>query len=353
MRKFSTLMTHLSSKAGFVAIIGEPNVGKSTLMNAMLGTKLSIVTPKPQTTRKSILGIYTDDLASSNDVGQVPEQTPVQMVFFDTPGVLNPSYGLHRSMMEFVRSSVEGADVLLVVLDALKLTGQEKKGKRTTNKNISKTPNIPNGDEHPLATLTKRLKTTFEAIGKPVIVAINKMDALGDKKQVLPAMDALLKTGVVREVFAISALENKYVSDLLAALKSLMPEHEFFYDAELLSEQPQRFFVSEIIREAVFLGYEDEVPYSTEVNITEFKEREAGKWFISAEIIVERDTQKGIIIGKQGAKLKETGAKARAAIEAYLELPVFLELFVKVREGWRDNQTYLRSFGYGQPSSLK
>jgi GTP-binding protein Era len=330
-------MIQVPSKAGFIAIIGEPNVGKSTLMNAILGTKLSIVTPKPQTTRKSILGIYTDDAPTNKEL------PPVQMVFFDTPGILNPSYGLHRSMMEFVRSSVEGADVLLVVFDALKLTGQGAKKKRGTSKAIS-------SEEHPLAILTKRLKITFEAIGKPVIVAINKMDALGDKKQVLPAMDALLKTGVVREVFTISALENKYVSDLLNALRSLMPAHEFFYDAEMLSEQPQRFFVSEIIREAVFLGYEDEIPYSTEINITEFKEREAGKWFISAEIIVERATQKGIIIGKQGAKLKETGANARTAIEAYLELPVFLELYVKVREGWRDNQTYLRSFGYGQPT---
>jgi GTPase len=155
----------------------------------------------------------------------------------------------------------------------------------------------------------------------------------------------------VREVFTISALENKYVASLLAALSAEMPEHEFYYDPELLSEMPQRFFVSEIVREAVFLGYKDEIPYSTEVNIAEFKEREGGKWYIAAEIVVERDTQKAIIIGKQGAKLKETGSNARVAIEEYLEMPVFLELFVKVREDWRDNQTYLRSFGYGGSNS--
>jgi GTPase len=343
-----------SSKAGFVAIIGEPNVGKSTLLNAVLGTKLSIVTPKPQTTRKSILGIYTEDAGTSEATKQ-PQQA-VQMIFHDTPGVLNPRYGLHKSMMESVRSSLEGADVVLVVLDALVITQQHRRKKpskpATMRQAKTSTKTATNlrtaNDENPLRTITSRLKTTFEAMDKPVIVAINKMDALGDPKLVLPVMDALLKTGVVREVFTISALENKYVSDLVSTLKRYLPEHELYYDAELLSEMPQRFFVSEIIRETVFLEYEDEIPFSTEINIAEFKEREAGKWYIAAEIVVERDTQKGIIIGKRGDKLKDVGQKARLAIEEYLEMPVFLELFVKVREGWRDSQTYLRSFGYGQ-----
>jgi GTPase len=343
------------TRAGFVAIIGEPNVGKSTLMNAIMGTKLSIVTPKPQTTRKSILGIYSDEAAAP----------PVQIVFYDTPGLLKPSYGLHKSMMEFVRVSVEGADVLLVVLDALQMVERAEADTRKISRRGNRKDNRKdNGKDSRsgastsaatneqasatvLKTVTDRLRMSFEAVGKPVYVAINKMDALPDPKRILPVMDALLKTGVVREVFTISALENKYVSDVLAALTREMPEHEFYYDPELLSEMPQRFFVSEIIREAVFLGYKDEIPYSCEVNIAEFKEREHGKWYIAAEIVVERDTQKAIIIGKQGTKLKETGSKARVAIEDYLELPVFLELFVKVREDWRDSPTFLRSFGYG------
>lgn len=332
-------MPENSTKAGLVAIIGEPNVGKSTLMNAILGTKLSIVTAKPQTTRKSILGIYSEG--------------DVQMVFYDTPGVLSPRYELQRNMMEFVRSSIEGADVLLVVLDVTHITPNKptakaavKAAKRGESKPTTAAA-VKNEHIRTLYDITKKLKTTFEEIGKPVVVALNKMDALHDRKQALPVMEALMQTGVVKQVYPISALENKVVDDLVAALASYMPEHEFYYDAELLSEMPQRFFVSEIIREVIFKSYREEIPYSTEVNIAEFKEREEGKWYIAAEIIIERNTQKAIIIGKQGVKLKEVGQKARLAIEEYLEMPVFLELFVKVREDWRDNPTYLRSFGYG------
>lgn len=304
-------------RAGFVAILGEPNVGKSTLLNVMLGTKLSIVSSKPQTTRKRILGIFTDEKS-------VP---PRQIVFFDTPGVLTPRYSLHKSMMENVRSSIDGADVLLVVLDAPMFVS-------------------PRHKRQTLYGVAKKLQTTFEAIGKPVVVALNKMDAIHDKKQVLPVMEELLQTGVVQNVVALSALQNKYVDDLVDVIGTLLPEHEFYYDPELLSEQPQRFFVAELIREVIFVAYRDEIPYATEVVITEFKEREAGKWYIAADIVIERDTQKGIIIGKNGEKLKQTGQTARLAIEEYLGLPVYLELYVKVRQDWRNNQTYLRSFGY-------
>lgn len=319
------------TKAGFVAIIGEPNVGKSTLMNAILGTKLSIVTPKPQTTRKSVLGIHTEG--------------DTQIVFFDTPGVLKPSYGLHRSMMEFVRSSIEGADAVLVVVDVEKLLSREQH--RNRKKAQSKRPEIePKPSNDGLRSLMLKLQTRLETVGKPVVVALNKMDALFDKKLALPVMDALMKTGFVSHVAPISALENKYVDDLVAVLRTAMPEHEFYYDEEMLSTHPQRFFVGEILREAVFMSYKEEIPYSTEVNVVEFKERETGKWYISAEIIVERDTQKQIIIGKGASALKALGSTARQAIEQHLEMPVFLEIFVKVREDWRNSDAHLRSFGY-------
>ncbi len=335
------------TKSGFVAIIGEPNVGKSTLMNAILGTKLSIVTPKPQTTRKSILGIHTEGTT--------------QIVFFDTPGVLKPSYGLHRSMMEFVKSSIEGADAVLVVVDVAKLIEREQErerkqarrkartsgtdGKKTAKKNEpTQTGELSNDG---LRGLMLKLQMRLETIGKPVIVALNKMDAVFDKKQALPVMDALMKTGFITHVAAISALEDKYVDELVSVLQAQMPEHEFYYDEEMLSTHPQRFFVGEILREAVFMGYREEIPYSTEVNVVEFKERENGKWYISAEVVVERDTQKQIIIGKKGASLKELGTVARTAIEQHLEMPVFLEIFVKVREDWRNSDAHLRSFGYG------
>lgn len=325
---------HETTKAGFVAIIGEPNVGKSTLMNAILGTKLSIVTPKPQTTRKSVLGIHTEG--------------DTQIVFFDTPGVLKPSYGLHHSMMEFVKSSIEGADAVLVVVDIDKLLSRKvataqrnaKKGKKT----VSSKATQPSNDG--LRSLMLKLQTRLETIGKPIVVALNKMDALFDKKQALPIMDALMKTGFVTHVAPISALENKFVDELMQVLRSYMPEHDFYYDEEMLSTHPQRFFVGEIIREAVFMRYKEEIPYSTEVNVVEFKEREAGKWYISAEIIVERETQKQIIIGKGASALKELGSTARTAIEQHLETPIFLEIFVKVREDWRNNQAHLKSFGY-------
>jgi GTPase len=330
--------TPIITKAGFVAIIGEPNVGKSTLMNAILGTKLSIVTPKPQTTRKSILGIHTEG--------------DTQIVFFDTPGVLTPSYELHRSMMDFVKTSIEGADAVLVVVDVEKMLSRQqgrgirasRNARKSANKLLRTAPTTNDG----LQSLMLVLQTRLETIGKPVIVALNKMDAVFDKKLALPIMDALMKTEFVTHVAPISALENKFVDDLVSVLRAQMPVHEFYYDEEMLSTHPQRFFAGEIIREAVFMRYREEIPYSTEVNVVEFKEREDGeKWYISAEIIVERDTQKQIIIGKGGAALKELGSTARQAIEEHLEMPIFLEIFVKVREDWRNSQAHLHSFGYG------
>lgn len=294
-------------KAGFVAIVGKPNVGKSTLLNAILGAKLSIVTSKPQTTRKRILGIHTRD--------------NVQIVFFDTPGMIKPRYELHRSMMEYINDSIETADVLLVMLDASK------------------------GNES-FEFFNSEFLSMLKKYDKPVVVAINKIDAVRDKKSVLPLMAQLHQSGLVKEIVPMSALGNDNVNELVEVLVQHLPEHEFYYDEDMLSEQPERFFVSELIREVVFTTYRDEIPYSSEVQIADFKERETGKWYISAEIIVERDTQKGIIIGKGGLALKSVGEKARAAIEEHLGMPVFLELFVKVRDDWRNNRTYLASYGY-------
>ncbi|MCS6808045.1 MAG: GTPase Era [Bacteroidota bacterium] len=322
----------MPTKAGFVAIIGEPNVGKSTLLNAMLGTKLSIVSPKPQTTRRSILGIVTEGT----------EEDGVQIIFFDTPGILSKaSYKLHHSMIDFVKSSVEGADVLLVVADVQKLIphSHSAASSHTLTPQDHVAPN-------PLQTLTERLHMSFEAINKPIIIALNKMDTLQNKNYALPVMEKLSSLPFVRHIAAISALHNAYVRELLDTLKEYMPEHEFYYDAEMLSTQPQRFFVGEIIRETIFTRYRQEIPYSTEVSITQFKERQHGKWYIAADIIVERDTQKYIIIGKGGSTLRETGRLARKAIEQYLGCEVFLELFVKVRADWRNNPIHLRSFGY-------
>ncbi len=294
-------------KIGYVAIIGKPNVGKSTLMNAIVGAKLSIVTPKPQTTRKNVLGIYTAD--------------NVQIVFLDTPGALVPRYEMQRSMMDSVHKSIEEADVIVVLADA--------------------THGL-----HALNYLTEEFMEVLKQTNKPILLAINKTDALPDRKAVLPLILEFEKLGIFKEYLPISALQNKFVDDLVKTIAKYLPEGEFLYDEDFLSDQPERFFVAEIIRETIFLEYGQEIPYSCEVNITEFREREEGKWYIGAELIIERETQKGIIIGAKGQKLKALGLRARIKIEKHLEKPVFLELFVKVRDNWRNNKTMLKSYGY-------
>lgn len=295
------------TRAGFVAIIGEPNVGKSTLLNAILGTHLSIVTNKPQTTRKSVLGIHTDN----NN----------QLVFLDTPGLLDPKYELQKSMMEYVRESIDGADVILVLLDVSKRMPDVNK-------------------------LPARLTAVLEGIDTPVVVGLNKVDKVYHKKELLPVMASFLDSGFAKQVVPLSALQSDNTEALVNVLVSFLPEHPFFYDPEMLSEHPERFFISEYIREAVFREYKQEIPYSTEVMIVEFNEHESGKWHISADIIVERDTQKAILIGKGGESLKKTGMRARQTIEDHLGEQVFLELYVKVRGDWRNNKTLLTSFGY-------
>ncbi|MEJ5245718.1 MAG: GTPase Era [Bacteroidota bacterium] len=293
--------------AGFVAIIGKPNAGKSTFMNSVLNEKLSIVTPKPQTTRKRVLGIYTKD--------------NLQIVFVDTPGFIKPRYALHEAMMEYVTEEVLSSDVLLVLFDVSEYSAHKE----------------------PFHS------TFFELLGKspaPKILLLNKIDLLKDKKAMLPAIDYFAKTDTFSEILPISAYQPDDVAKAIEIIAKYIPKSPFYYDEDLLSTQNERFFVSELIREQIFLICEEEIPYSTEVSIVEFKEREKGKWYINAEIIVERPTQKPIIIGKDGQRIKQIGELARVAIENHLGTPVYLDLFVKVRPKWRQNPRQLKSFGY-------
>lgn len=296
-----------STKAGYIAIAGKPNAGKSTLMNSILGAKLSAVTRKQQTTRKRVLGIYSDDNA--------------QMVFLDTPGILIPKYELHRKMMEYVYSSIEEADILALVIDSLAYK----------NDNDYFPPDF--------FQMLNNLKI-------PKIAILNKIDLMEERKKVLPKIEALSKIGIFNEIVPVSALKKESLPLLISLFSKYLPDSPFFYDPEILSDMPERFFVSEIIREHIFNEYHEEIPYSTEVVIEEFKEREKDKWYIRAEIIVDRDSQKGIIIGAKGKMIKKIGEKARKDIEIHLERAVFLDLFVKVKEKWRDNTSALNSFGY-------
>ncbi|MGB2958347.1 MAG: GTPase Era [Bacteroidota bacterium] len=293
-------------RCGYVAIIGAPNVGKSTLMNGLLQQKISIVTHKPQTTRHRVLGILSED--------------GYQVVFLDTPGIIKPKYALHGAMLSFASSAIEDADLLVFMIDATD-------------------PGVDEEVEDDEA--FKRL----EGLKKPVFLVINKVD-LVKKTDLLPMIDFYSRKYPFKEVFPISSLKLKGTTGLVEAMVRTLPEHPPYYPPDVLSDQSQRFFVSEIIREQIFLRTREEIPYSTTVEIIEFKEREAGKWFISAEIYAERDSQKGILIGTKGAKLREIGRLARREIEKFLEHSVFLELHVKVRESWRDDEKWLKRLGY-------
>lgn len=295
------------TKYATVALIGRPNAGKSTLMNAIMEMHLSIVTNKPQTTRRRVLGIDTND--------------DTQLVFLDTPGILKPKYRLQRSMMGFVDEALDEADIICVVVDTPKA--------------------IERG-----SILDPMCAGIIEKRKRPTVLVLNKMDAVKIRKEALPLMEQARESGLFAKAIAISARDNKYVDDLMGMLRELAPEGPFQYDTDIASDQTDRFFVAEFVREAVFKQFTEEVPYATEVMITEFKEREGGKWYISADIIVERENQKAILIGAKGAALKQVGSAARATIEAHVGFPVFLELYVKVRNDWRNDRAQLASMGY-------
>lgn len=294
-------------RAGYVTIMGEPNVGKSTLLNRILKQKISIVSSKPQTTRHRILGILTEEF--------------YQVVFLDTPGIIKPRYLLQEAMMQFAGRAIADADVLLFMIDAL---------------------DPKTGSDLAHAEAFQKL----QELRKPVILVINKVD-LVPKPTLLPVISFYSQAFPFREVFPISALTGEGTDDMLRTIIPILPLHPPLYPPDIVSEQSERFFVSEIIREKVFRACHEEVPYATTVEVLEFKERATGKWFIAADIYVERDSQKGILIGKKGAMLKDLGGQARRDIEEFLGHQVFLELHVKVREKWREKPEWLRRLGYG------
>lgn len=288
-------------KAGFVNIVGNPNVGKSTLMNQLVGERISIATFKAQTTRHRIMGIVnTDDM---------------QIVFSDTPGVLKPNYKMQEMMLAFSESALADADVLLYVTDVVE------------------------NPEKNLDFLEKVRKMTI-----PVLLLINKIDESDQTKlgDIVEKWHSLLPDA---EILPISAKNKFGVDMLLKRIKELLPESPAFFDKDQLTDKPARFFVSEIIREKILLYYDKEIPYSVEVRVERFKEDEH-MIHINAVIYVERDSQKGIIIGHQGIALKKVNTESRKALEKFFDKKIFLETFVKVDKDWRSSQKELDAFGY-------
>ena len=287
-------------KAGFISIIGKPNAGKSTLLNAILGQKLAITNPKAQTTRHRIIGIHNFK--------------DCQMVFSDTPGIINPAYKLQEQMMSAVKESIHDADILVILIDM------------TSPK------------------LHEDVIAQINAAECPKILALNKIDE-SDQDQVKAVMDEYQEKVKPNEVIIISALRGFNVDGLVGMLYDYCPEHPAYYPEDQLTDRNERFFISEIIREKLLTHYQQEIPYSIEVVVDQFKQKKT-LIKISAIIYCERSSQKVIIIGKKGLGLKRIGSEARRDMEKFLDQKVFLELFVKVREKWRNDDTQLRRFGY-------
>ncbi|MEO8961433.1 MAG: GTPase Era [Ginsengibacter sp.] len=287
-------------KSGFVNIFGKPNAGKSTLLNALMGEKLAIVSPKVQTTRHRIKGILNDK--------------DYQIVFSDTPGIIEPKYKLHEKMMQAVKSSLEDADVALLIVDI-------KDDLREADEIFSSL-----------------------SLQVPAILVINKTD-VATSSTIKEAVEFFSAKPYCREVVEISALKNNGIKELLDTIISMLPVGEPFYEDDNLSDLPMKFFVGELIREKIFFLYQDEIPYHATVLVQEFKEKHT-LTKITADIILQRETQKGIVLGEGGKMIKQLGTLARKDIEAFIGRKVFLELFVKVRPRWRDNEIYLREYGY-------
>jgi len=299
----------MDHKAGYVGIIGLPNSGKSTLLNALLGQKLSIVTEKPQTTRKRILGILSEK--------------DYQIIFLDTPGILMPTYLLQEKMMEAVIQSMKDADILVLIVDIAADPGGEK----LTNQKV-------------ISNLLNKLKL-------PKVLLLNKID-LSTQEQVRLLITKLEAMKKFYKVIPISALMGHNIFEVLNSIIENLPKHPKYYPDDIAAEENERFFVSEIIREKIFELYKEEIPYSTEVLVIDFKERDKKKDFIQAEIYVEKESQKGIIIGKQGLTIKKLGEVARTSIEDFLQREVYLDLRVKVKSRWRSDEKMLRQFGYSK-----
>ena len=288
-------------KAGFVNIFGRPNAGKSTLLNALIGEKMAIVSPKVQTTRHRIKAFL-------NNPGEY------QVIFSDTPGIIDPRYKLHERMMHAVKTALEDADLALLIVDA--------------NDNFEETSAI------------------FEALKLkvPAIVVLNKIDAAANGK-IAEATEFFATKSYCKKMVKISALQKVHLQKLLAEVLTFLPEGVPFYSEDDLRDMPTKFFVAELIREKIYHLYGDEIPYHSAVLINEFKEKE-NIIKIQADIIVHRETQKAIIIGERGSMIREIGIQARQDIEAFVGQKVFLELFVKVRPKWRDNDQQLKEYGY-------
>ncbi len=290
-------------KAGFVNIIGNPNVGKSTLMNAFIGEKLSIITSKAQTTRHRILGIVNGD--------------DFQVVLSDTPGIIKPAYELQTSMMDFVKSAFEDADILLYMVEI----GEQNLKDEAFFKKISNSK-------------------------IPVLLLLNKIDK-SDQETLEEQMQYWGAKVPNAEIYPISALENFNVKEVFERILSLLPESPAFYPKDQLTDKPERFFVNENIREKILMHYKKEIPYAVEIDTEEFFESE-NIIRIRSIIMVERETQKGIIIGHKGSALKRVGVEARKDLEKFFGKQIHLELYVKVNKNWRSNSTQLRRFGYNQ-----
>ena len=288
-------------KAGFVNIVGKPNAGKSTLLNQLMGEKLAIVTQKAQTTRHRIFGIYNEE--------------DLQIVFSDTPGVLDPKYGLQEKMMDYVKDSLQDADVFLFIVDILDRT-------------------------EPFEYLVDKLNK----IPVPVLILVNKIDE-SNQQDLEKTMELWHERIPKAEILPISALKGFNTDVILPKLKSLLPENPPYYDKDQYTDKPEWFFVNEAIREKILLNYEKEVPYSVEVVTEVFNEKE-GIIFIDSVIYVERDTQKGIIIGHKGDAIKKVGTEARIDLEKFFSKKIHLNLFVKVKKDWRKNDRDLKNFGY-------
>lgn len=291
----------MSHKAGFVNIIGNPNVGKSTLMNGLVGEKMSIITSKAQTTRHRILGIVNDE--------------DYQIVFSDTPGVLEPNYKLHEGMMKFVYSALEDADVLLLIVDAYDQIIKNEK-------------------------VLKRLQT----IEVPLIIVVNKIDLL-DQERLEQTVSLWIEQFPKAEILPMSALHKQGLDTLLKKITELLPDSAPYFEKDALTDKTERFFMAEIIREKIFMNYKKEIPYSCEVVVNSFLDEE-NIVRIAADIMVARDSQKGILIGHQGKMLKKVGTSARIDMEKFLDKKVFLELYVKVDKDWRDEDSKLKRYGY-------
>jgi GTP-binding protein Era len=291
-------MTH---KAGFVNIIGNPNVGKSTLMNAFVGEKLSIITSKAQTTRHRILGIVNGD--------------DFQVVLSDTPGIIKPAYELQESMMGFVKSAFEDADVLVYMVE---IGEKELKDEAFFNK--------------------------ITASKIPVLLLLNKIDK-SDQEQLEEQVQIWAKKVPNAEIFPVSALEGFNVKEVFNRILELLPDSPPFYPKDQLTDKPERFFINETIREKILLHYKKEIPYAVEVDTEEFFEEEH-IIRVRSVIMVERETQKGIIIGHKGSALKRVGVEARKDLEAFFGKQIHIELYVKVNKNWRSNQNQLKRFGY-------